>query len=220
MSAAADAPWDDAPCGLVTLARDGTVLAANRVLWEWTGRAADDVVGKVPLSALLSVGGRIYWETHLAPLLEVEGRVDEVAVELRVRDGRLPVLLTAVVGGDRVHAAISSARDRMSYERELLAARVAAERASGQLQALQATTAALSRALGVAGVAQALLAAAVDQLGAAAATLWLADEEARLVVHGATGEPPAGLPSSGVLLRGESAAPDGGRTVVPLQGQS
>lgn len=220
MSAAPDGSWDDAPCGLVTLARDGTVLHANRVLWEWTGRAVDDVVGKVALSGLLSVGGRIYWETHLAPLLEVEGRVDEVAVELRVPGGRLPVLLTAVVSGDRVHAAISSARDRMSYERELLSARVAAERASGQLQALQTTTAALSRALGVAGVAQELLAAAVGQLGAAAATLWLADDDARLVVHGATGEPPARLPSSGVLLRGESAVTDGGRTVVPLRGQS
>lgn len=220
MSATPDGSWDDAPCGLLTLARDGTVLQANRVLWEWTGRTADEVVGLVPLSGLLSVGGRIYWETHLSPLLAVEGRVDEVAVELKVPGGRLPVLLTAVVNGDRVHAAISSARDRMSYERELLAARVAAERASSRLQALQTTTAALSRALGVAGVAQAVLAAAVGPLGAAAATLWLADEDGRLVVHDAAGEPPAPLPASGVLLRSRSAGADGDRTVVPLHGQS
>ncbi len=220
MSATPDRSWDDAPCGLLTLARDGTVLQANRVLWEWTGRTADEVVGLVPLSGLLSVGGRIYWETHLSPLLAVEGRVDEVAVELKVPGGRLPVLLTAVVSGDRVHAAISSARDRMSYERELLAARVAAERASNRLQTLQTTTAALSRALGVAGVAQAVLAAAVGPIGAAAATLWLADEDGRLVVHDAAGEPPAELPASGVLLRSWSTGADGDRTVVPLHGQS
>lgn len=212
--------WDDAPCGLLTLAPDGTVLRANRLLWEWTGRSADEVLGSVRLSGLLSVGGRIYWETHLAPLLAVEGRVDEVAVELKVPGGRLPVLLTAVVDGDRVHAAISSARDRMSYERELLAARVAAERSAGQLQALQATTAALSQAVGVTGVAHALLAAAVGPLGAASATLWLADEDERLVVHGAAAEPAVPLPASGVLLRERSAGVDGDRTVVPLHGQS
>ena len=220
MTATGETSWDDAPCGLLTLALDGTVLQANRVLWEWTGRSAADVVGQVRLSALLSVGGRIYWETHLSPLLAVEGRVDEVAVELTVPDGRLPVLLTAVVSGDRVHAAISSARDRMSYERELLAARVAAERSSSRLQALQSTTAALSRALGVAGVAEALLAAAVGPLGAAAATVWLTDEDERLVVHASAGESPTRLPSSGVLLRGQSVGMDAGRTVVPLHGQS
>lgn len=220
MSAAPDSSWDDAPCGLLTLATDGTVLAANRLLWEWTGRRPEEVVGQVPLSSLLSAGGRIYWETHLSPLLAVEGRVDEVAVELRVPGGRLPVLLTAVVSGDRVHAAVSSARDRMSYERELLAARVSAELSAGRLQSLQATTAALSGAVGTAGVGNALLAAAVGELGAAAATLWLADEDGRLAVHGSSCEAPARLPASRALLHGSAVGTDGERTVVPLHGHS
>ena len=164
---------DDAPCGLLLLRLDGTVLAANRTFREWTGRTADELVA-LRLPQLLSVGGRTYWVTHLSPLLHVDRRVDEVALELVGADGRRPVLLTATVGADGlVRAALTQARERSRYERELLAARATADRAAGRLTALQAVTAALSRALGLAGVADALLDAAVGPLGAASATLWL-----------------------------------------------
>ena len=212
--------WDDAPVGLLTLRPDGTILQANATFLGWIDRAAADLVGQVTLSSLLSVGGRIYWETHLGPLLAVDGRVDEVAVELKVPAGRLPVLLTAVAGDDRVTVAVSSARDRHAYERELLGARVSAERSTAQLQALQQTTAALSRAVGASAVAQALLAAAVGPLGAAAATLWLVDASGALAVHDAAGEDAADLPESGLLLQQRSAVVDSGRAVVALHGHS
>ena len=67
----ADERWDDAPCGLAALGDDGTVVEVNATLLRWLGRSGDDVVGSVRLSDLFSVGGRIYWETHLGPLLAV-----------------------------------------------------------------------------------------------------------------------------------------------------
>ena len=182
-------PYDDAPCGLLLLRLDGTVVAANRTFREWTGRSAEELGGGLRLAELLSVGGRIYWETHLAPLLHVDRRVDEVALELTGTGGRRPVLLTAAVGDDGlVRAAVSEARERSRYERELLGARTAADLAASRLTALQAVTASLSQALGLAGVADALLAAAVGPLGAAAATLWLASADG-LAPYGARGEP-------------------------------
>jgi serine phosphatase RsbU (regulator of sigma subunit)/anti-sigma regulatory factor (Ser/Thr protein kinase) len=210
-------PWDLAPCGLLTLRLDGTVVAANAVFLTWMGRT--EVVGR-RLSDLLSVGGRIYWETHLSPLLHVEGRVDEVAVELRTSDGRLPVLLTAIRTEDAVRIAFSSARQRAQYERELLAARAAADRSAAQLQALQETTAALSSALGLDGVAAALSTASLGPLGASAATLWLADRDGRLVVHGSPGAGPGpdDLPGDGLLLQSRTAVPHDGRVLVPLHG--
>ena len=54
--------------------RDGLIVDANRVLLSWVGRDARDVVGHLRLSDLLSVGGRIYWETHLSPLLHMQDR--------------------------------------------------------------------------------------------------------------------------------------------------
>ena len=57
---------------------------------------------------LLSVGGRIFWETHLAPLLHVEHRLDEVALELSSPHGRMPVLVNAVITGPVPEAASAS----------------------------------------------------------------------------------------------------------------
>lgn len=219
MSAHSD--WDDAPCGLLVLRADGVIEQVNRTFVDWTGRSADELVGQVALSSLLSVGGRIYWETHLFPLLAVEGRVDEVAVELTAPSGRRPVLVTAVMREQQIVVAITGARDRQLYERELLGARQTAERAAGQLAALQSTTSALSRALGTDGVAQALLAAGIGALGAEAATLWLADEAGELAEHASSGEPAgtARLPGSGVLLQSRAATTQERRAVVPLHGR-
>jgi serine phosphatase RsbU (regulator of sigma subunit)/anti-sigma regulatory factor (Ser/Thr protein kinase) len=206
--------WDASPAGLLVLDARGTVREANAAVRRWTGR--DDVVG-ARLPDLLSAGGRIYWETHLAPLLHVEGRLDEVLVELRGPDGRTPVLLSAVASGGTVHAALSSARERARFERELVAARHAAERSEAQLRALQGTTSALSRALGPDAVLDALLDAAVGPLGAAAATAWLADGAA-LAVHGSRGEEPAPVPEAPLLQREPVAGDD--RVLVPLFGST
>ena len=203
-------PYDDAPCGLLLLQLDGTVLAANRTFRDWTGRSAEQLAGGLRLAELLSVGGRIYWETHLSPLLHVDRRVDEVALELTGADGRRPVLLTAAVGDDGlVRAAVSEARERSRYERELLGARTAADLAASRLTALQAVTASLSQALGLSGVAEALLDAAVGPMGAAAATLWLASDDG-LAPYGARGEPLDSGPRPTVDVDG--------RQSVPLQG--
>jgi len=221
--------WADAPCALATLALDGTVLEANATLLEWVGRSRGDVEGRLRLSDLLSVGARIYWETHLSPVLHVDGRVDEVAVDLDGPRGRQPVLLTAVARSSAgvVQVAMTSARERWRYERDLLAARRTAERSAGQVRVLQEATAALSRALGVDGVTRAVLAAAVGSLGAAGAALWLADARGALALRGSSGSPPATDPSTppaGALLDG--AALDGaallraGGVLVPLRGQA
>ena len=210
-----DPAWAEAPVGLLELGPDGTCVAINRTLLAWTGRREDDVLGRLRLSELLAVGGRIFWETHLAPLLLVEGRLDEVALELRAPDGRLPVLLSAIshAGGTRV--ALSNAHDRASYERELLAARRAAELSQRRLQALQTTTAALSRAVGVEAVGEAVLDAAVGVLGAATATLWLTTEgKPRLHgVRGARGESAGPAPAPP-----EATAVVDGQVLVPLHG--
>ena len=201
-------PYDDAPCGLLLLRLDGSVLAANRTFCAWTGRTSDELLS-LRLPQLLSVGGRIYWETHLSPLLHVDRHVDEVALELTGPGGRRPVLLSATVGADGlVRVALSQARERSRYERELLAARAAADLAATRLTALQAVTAALSRALGLSAVGDALLDAAVGPLGAAAATLWLASDEG-LRPYAARGEEPDDGPAP------EDAD---GRRSVPLSG--
>jgi PAS domain-containing protein len=213
---------EDWPVGLLTLDAAGTVLDANGTLLRWAGREAPDVVGR-RLQDLLSVGGRIYWETHLAPLLHVERRLDEVALELRSPQGRLPVLVSAVAIGPEpdaaVRVAVTRASERVRYERELRAARAEAERAAARVTALQSVTAALADAIGVDGVVDALLDAAVGSLGGAAATVWIRDASGTLLVLAQRGTGGGDVPGV-VLLTAEQVVPDADRLVVPLRGQA
>ncbi|WP_199422155.1 SpoIIE family protein phosphatase [Actinotalea solisilvae] len=205
--------WHRAPVALLRLDLDGVVLEVNRTLLRWLDQPEQDVVGH-RLSRHLTVGGRIYWETHLGPLLRMQGGVDEVAVELRGPAGRMPVLLSARVHADVVEVALSGAAERSRYERELLAARSAAELSAGRLGLLQEVTAALSRAAGVEAAARALLGPTVQGLGAGGAALWLADTPGAPVLHRTAGTVPARpsrrTPRDEVVVRAD------GSVVVPL----
>ncbi len=125
--------FEHAPCGLVLTSSRGEILAVNDTLLELLERSRSEVVGAT-FSQLMNVAGRIYYETHIAPLLHMQGHVSEVAVEL-VRNGgaEIPVFLSATqaIGSgedDRaIRIAMFHAADRRKYERELLLARRMAE---------------------------------------------------------------------------------------------
>jgi sigma-B regulation protein RsbU (phosphoserine phosphatase) len=153
-----DELYEHAPCGNLSTRLDGTIVKINATLLSWLGYTRDELLGRRRFSDLLSVGGRIYHETHYAPLLAMQGEVNGVALDLRTKDGaKLPVLLTSTVktGGDGqpllVRTTIFDARDRRAYEQELLRARKAAEQAAEALererQRLQQLVAGLQQSL-------------------------------------------------------------------------
>ncbi|MEU7479786.1 SpoIIE family protein phosphatase [Lentzea sp. NPDC042327] len=138
--------YDNAPCGYVSTLPDGTIVKINATLLRWLGRERDAVVGRVSFSDLLTVGGRIYYETHFAPLLQLRGELGGVALELRAAGGtRLPVLLTSTVKSDAggrarfIRTTVFDARDRRAYEEELLRGRDLAERERDRVQRLART---------------------------------------------------------------------------------
>ncbi len=173
-SAGAAAP-DDA-------ASAGAALAGPATEAEGTSSARTDVRGR-RLSDLLTVGGRIYWETHMAPILTLQGRVDEVAVELRAAGEPLPVLLSAVARTEApepvVDVALFAARERARFERDLVTAREAAEHAAARLRWVHEATAELSGAAGVQEVTDALVRAVERHTGVASAELVADDDAAR-----------------------------------------
>ncbi|NMO90361.1 ATP-binding protein [Actinomycetospora sp. TBRC 11914] len=126
--------YEHAPCGYLSTLPDGEIVRINTTLLGWLGLDHDDVVGRRRFEDLLSVGGRIYHETHFWPLLRMQGEVRSVALDLVSASGtRLPVLVNAVLktGADGepllVRMAVVDAHDRRAYERELLRARRAAD---------------------------------------------------------------------------------------------
>jgi PAS domain S-box-containing protein len=137
----AQALYDDAPCALFSTLPDGEIVRANRTFIDWLGVAREDVIGRVRFPSLLTVGSRIYYETHYAPLLRMQGFVSEIALELRSPAGRVsPVVASAKQVRDEsgapvlIHVALFDSTDRRRYERELLEARKHAERASRALE--------------------------------------------------------------------------------------
>lgn len=125
--------FDHAPCGYVLTTPTGVICAANATMEAWLGAERGALTG-TPFVELLTVGGRIHYETHFAPMLLASGSLGGIAVDLAAPEGRrIPVLLTANVktGNDGhpelIRVIANDASDRRSYERELLAERRRAE---------------------------------------------------------------------------------------------
>ncbi|MEU9844557.1 SpoIIE family protein phosphatase [Actinomadura sp. NPDC048032] len=122
--------YEHAPCGYLSLRPPGTITRVNQTFLDWTGYRADDLLDGTRFQELLPVGDRIYYETHFAPLLTMQGEVHEIAVDLKCADGeRLPVLVNSTLrpeepdGAPAVRVCVFRAIDRREYERELLHAR-------------------------------------------------------------------------------------------------
>lgn len=121
-------PFETAACGLIRTRPDGTIVRVNRLFREWVGYPEEDLVGRMRLQELFSVGARLFHQTHWAPLLTMQGSVSEVKLELVARDGSsIPMILNARVQqhGESVFHEVAAfiVRDRDLYERELLLAR-------------------------------------------------------------------------------------------------
>ncbi|MEV5438376.1 SpoIIE family protein phosphatase [Streptomyces sp. NPDC052682] len=134
--------YESAPCGYLSTLMDGTIAKINTTLLDWLGLSREEIVGRRHFSDLLTVGGRLYHETHFAPLLRMQGQVGGIALEMKAADGsRLPVLVTSSVktGHDGqpllIRTTVFDATDRRAYETELLRARRAAEEARRQAEA-------------------------------------------------------------------------------------
>ncbi|HYZ46472.1 MAG TPA: SpoIIE family protein phosphatase [Actinomycetota bacterium] len=141
----ADDLYENAPCGYLSTTLDGTIVRANRTFLDWVGYTADAVLHQKRFQDFLTVGGRIYYETHLSPLLRMQGFARELALEIVAADeNRMPGLLNAVVkeveGQPQIiRVVVLPASDRRKYERELLRARRAAEEAEGRARVLAET---------------------------------------------------------------------------------
>ena len=125
--------YETAPCGYVSISPDGRIAKANRTIADWLGRAPESLVGTA-LHDILGFGGRIAFETHLAPLLRMQGHVYEIALDLLTADGeKLPTIANAAekraADGSHVFTRLTLFRavDRRIFERTLLEARAKAE---------------------------------------------------------------------------------------------
>ncbi|WP_244444556.1 PAS domain-containing sensor histidine kinase [Nitratireductor basaltis] len=131
--------YERAPCGYVSLDRHARVVKVNTTICTWLDRSAKEILGR-PFHEMLSVPSRMFFETHFAPLLRMQGFFHEVAVDLVANnDERLPVLANAMERRDAqgnllfTRITVFKAAERRRYEREMVEARRAAEKAHAAL---------------------------------------------------------------------------------------
>ena len=122
--------YEHAPCGYLSATPGGGLVRVNETFLRWTGYTREELVHAKRFQDLLTAGGRIYHETHYAPLLRMQGSVREIAVDIVCADRRrLPVLINSVLVTDpdgeprMVRTTVFDATERKLYERELVAAR-------------------------------------------------------------------------------------------------
>src|SRR5687767_7746314 len=90
-----DTLLETAPCGFLSLRDDGSISRVNRTLQEWLGYPFGELQGQ-HIDILLPAASRIFYQTHLFPLLRIQGHVEEVYFPLRRQDGRdIPMLVNA-----------------------------------------------------------------------------------------------------------------------------
>jgi phosphoserine phosphatase RsbU/P len=136
--------YDRAACGLIATNRNGLIVDINQTMLDWLRAERHELVGRKRFIDLLTGGGRIYHETHYAPLLAMQGWAREIAFDLVIADGsRLPALVNARIDGhsnsDIVDIAVFAATERRMYEQELLIAKQQAEKSDLRARLLART---------------------------------------------------------------------------------
>lgn len=133
--------YQNAPFGYLTISQDGRIVNVNTTLLNLLGYDRAEFVNQISFQDLLRIGGKIYFETHMIPLLQMQGEFSEINLELKTKNGAgLPVL----VNGKSV-SSVSNAQpnyrlsildisQRKLYEKELLLARKNADEKTHKLQ--------------------------------------------------------------------------------------
>ena len=126
--------FESALCGFINADASGIIVRANKKVAGWIGYSTIELKGK-RFSDLLTIGGKIYYETHLWPLLRIQGFFDEVVLELKGTAGqRLRVMVNAFESRDVnnqpcfIRYTILKASDRLQYELNLQEAKKIAEK--------------------------------------------------------------------------------------------
>jgi PAS domain S-box-containing protein len=122
--------YQHSPVGYFSTAANGLITKVNDTLLAWLGYQQEEIINKVTWQSLLSIGGKMYFETHYSPLLQMQGFVQEISFEMIKKDkNRLPVLINTKQLRDENgkvkinYSTVFDVSHRKAYEKELLIAK-------------------------------------------------------------------------------------------------
>lgn len=117
-------------CGFIIANAKGIIIRGNEKVIQWTGYSTEELKSK-RFSDLLSIGGKVYYETHLSPLLRMQGFFDEVMLEIVHTSGtKMQVLINASErrfdkdNTEFIRFTLLKCSDRLQYEQNLKLAKI------------------------------------------------------------------------------------------------
>ncbi len=129
-----------APCGYLYTVEDGTLIEVNDTFLALTGYSREEIIEKKRFEDFLSIGGKIYYETHFTPLMHMQGEVSQINFDfIRKDETRFPVLINAIKqnANEKQHSYIQfivlDITQRKQYEMELMNAKSKSEELFTQL---------------------------------------------------------------------------------------
>ena len=132
--------YQNSPCGFMSIYADGTIISVNDTLLNWLGFEREELIGDKKFQDLLTIGGKIYFQTHLSLLLQLEGVFQEISLEFMAKSLiKIPVLINAnKMKEDGTKAifrlSILNITQRKRYEKELILSRKVAENKTKKLR--------------------------------------------------------------------------------------
>ncbi len=188
---------NDGPFGLVITDEHDVIQWVNATLAEWLGLDFAELTGRRTFQELLPAGGRIYYDTHVRPMLSLEREGSEIALQLvRSNGSRLPVLVNSRVRFDRtthqkrVVIVVFDATLRRSYENELLAERRNAEESETRLQVMYNVVSGLAGAMTADDIIAVVAERGSATISGARCAIWMFDDAGRSVVRVGGGRTP------------------------------
>lgn len=132
--------YHHAPCGYLYTMEDGTLIDVNDTFLAFTGYSRKEIIENKRFEDFLSIGGKIYYETHFAPLLHMQGEVSQISFDfIRKDETRFPVLINAIKGNanekqhNYIQFIVLDITQRKQYEMELMNAKRKSEELLTQL---------------------------------------------------------------------------------------
>lgn len=131
---------ESAPCFYFSCKDNGTLLNANNTLCERLGYVKEELADN-KVDMLLTVATRIFYQTHLFPLLRMQGYASEIFITLQSKSReQIPMLLNATYKHEDDGAVVTivgiEVQNRKRYEDDLIAAKNAAQKALADNTAL------------------------------------------------------------------------------------
>ncbi len=122
-----------APCGIFSFTEDGVITMVNVYCCELLEYKQNELTGN-NISCLLTVSGRIFYQTHFYPLVKLHEHTEEIFLNLQTKSKKdIPVVLNAAAskinGASEIICSFIPVFNRRQYEDEILLAKKTAEEA-------------------------------------------------------------------------------------------